>query len=491
MAKDYNALAKSIIELVGGEENVVSLAHCMTRLRFKLKDHSKAKTDELKKLNGVIKVLEAGGQYQVVIGTDVEDVYNVILANTKIKAAGSEQASALETASDTASEKEGIVATLIDTVSSIFTPFLGAFTGAGLLKGFVVLFVTLGLLDKSTTTYTILNAAGDGVFYFLPIFLAYCAGTKFGAKPFISMAIASALVYPNITALFSATDPIPVEFLGIPVKMVSYTSSVLPIIVVCFVQAELEKLLNRIIPQIVRNIFLPVLDLLILVPLTFIVIGPITTTAANGISVAIQSLLRLCPPLGGALMAGLWPIMILFGIHWAIMSIGFANLGILGYDYLLPLTVSCNFSVAIAALAVFLKSKKKNVIQGWIRTAAEPTATTTSAASGGSSEELLGPRPAIRKQGAADAGCRNPFACGGNREARLGQRSDFSRPRQGVAEKSSSATRKARRFTSRRAKTAAARKAPCGGCSHFVESSGKITSRTRRCTRSRTLPAAS
>lgn len=227
----------------------------------------------------------------------------------------------------------------------------------------MVLFVTLGLLDKSTTTYTILNAAGDGVFYFLPIFLAYCAGTKFGAKPFISMAIASALVYPNITALFSATDPIPVEFLGIPVKMVSYTSSVLPIIVVCFVQAELEKLLNRIIPQIVRNIFLPVLDLLILVPLTFIVIGPITTTAANGISVAIQSLLRLCPPLGGALMAGLWPIMILFGIHWAIMSIGFANLGILGYDYLLPLTVSCNFSVAIAALAVFLKSKKKNVKQ--------------------------------------------------------------------------------------------------------------------------------
>ena len=139
---------------------------------------------------------------------------------------------------------------------------------------------------------------------------------------------------------------------------------------------------------------------------------------------------------------------------------------------------------------LFYKNLKFHFL-GWIRTAAEPTATTTSAASGGSSEELLGPRPAIRKQGAADAGCRNPFACGGNREARLGQRSDFSRPRQGIAEKSASATRKARRFTSRRAKTAAARKAPCGGCSHFVESSGKITLRTRQCTRSRTLPAAS
>ena len=356
---NYNQLAQDIVRLVGGEENVISLAHCVTRLRFKLKKRSLAKTEEIKKLDGVIKVMEAGGQYQVVIGTDVGDVYDIILANTNIVAGGEEQASALEAAADTASaEKEGIVATLIDIVSSIFTPFLGAFTGAGLLKGFIVLFVTLGLLDK---TYTILNAAGDGVFYFLPIFLAYCAGNKFGAKPFISMAIAAALVYPNITALFSATDPIPVEFLGIPVKMVSYTSSVLPIIVVCFVQAYFEKLLNRVIPKLVRNIFLPVLDLLVLVPLTFIVIGPITTAAANGMSTAIQALLRLCPPLGGALMAGLWPIMILFGIHWAIMSIGFANLGILGYDYLLPVSFCHNMAESGAAFGAALRMKDKEL----------------------------------------------------------------------------------------------------------------------------------
>lgn len=363
MAKDYNHLAKEIVAKVGGEENVISLTHCMTRLRFKLKNSSLAKTDEIKKLEGVIKVMEAGGQYQVIIGTDVGDVYDIIIAETHITAGGEEQADE-DSAADAAGEAKGsIVSKLIDVVSSIFTPFLGAFTGAGLLKGFVVLFVTLGLLDKSSTTYTILNAAGDGVFYFLPMFLAYCAANKFGAKPFISMSIAAAMVYPNITALFNATDPIPVEFLGIPVKMVSYTSSVLPIIVVCFVQAKLEKLMNRVIPQMVRNIFLPVLDLLILVPLTFIVIGPITTALSNGMSNAIQALLRLCPPLGGALMAGLWPIMILFGIHWAIMAIGFNNLSVLGYDYLLPLTVSCNFSIAIATLAIFLKSKKKNVKQ--------------------------------------------------------------------------------------------------------------------------------
>ena len=197
MAKDYNVLAKSIVELVGGEENVVSLAHCVTRLRFKLKDVSLAKTEEIKKLNGVLKVMEAAGQYQVVIGTDVGDVYDIILKTTHITEAGVAQASAAETAADTApAEKQKLSAVLIDTISGIFTPFLGAFTGAGLLKGFMVLFVTLGVLDKSTTTYAILNAAGDGVFYFLPIFLAYCAGSKFGAKPFISMAIASALVYP-------------------------------------------------------------------------------------------------------------------------------------------------------------------------------------------------------------------------------------------------------------------------------------------------------
>jgi len=361
MAKDYNALAKTVVELVGGEENVISLAHCMTRLRFKLKDESKANTEKLNSTPGVIQVMQAGGQYQVVIGTDVTDVYDAILAGTKIKAASSEQAPVQETESDTPEKKESMVATLIDIVSSIFTPFLGAFTGAGLLKGFMVLFVTLGVLDKSTTTYAILNAAGDGVFYFLPIFLAYCAGSKFGAKPFISMAIASALVYPNITALFSATDPIAVDFFGIPVHMISYTSSVLPIIAACFVQAKLEKLLNRVIPKMLRGIFIPVLDLLILVPLTFIVVGPVTDILGNGLSTIIEAGMHLCPPLGGFLMAALWPVMIIFGIHWAFVPIALNNLAVLGYDYLLPLTVGCNFGIAAACLAVFLKTKNKEL----------------------------------------------------------------------------------------------------------------------------------
>jgi hypothetical protein len=172
--------------------------------------------------------------------------------------------------------------------------------------------------------------------------------------------------------------------------------------------------------------------------------------------------------------------------------LGFTGLyKVFGFDCCGECSTKCKPLTKVSGFSFYVMQLMLEYGELGTRTAAEPTATTTSAASGGSSEELLGPRPAIRKQGAADAGCRNPSACGGNREARLGQRSDFSRPRQGVAEKSASATRKVRRFTSCRAKTAAARKAPCGGCSHFVESSGKITLRTRRCTRSRTLPAAS
>ncbi len=362
MAKDYNALAKTIVELVGGEENVISLAHCVTRLRFKLKDESRANTEKLNSTQGVIKVMQAGGQYQVVIGTDVGDVYDVILKNTHITAAGEAQATEAETAADTApAEKQKLSAVLIDTISGIFTPFLGAFTGAGLLKGFLVLFTTLGWLDKATTTYTILNAAGDGVFYFLPIFLAYCAGTKFGAKPFISMSIAAAMVYPNMTALFSITDPVPVDFFGIPVHMISYTSSVLPIIAACFVQARFEKLLNRVVPKLLRGIFIPVLDLVVIVPLSFIVIGPVTDLLGRGVSTIIETGLNLCPPVGGFLMAALWPVMIIFGIHWAFVPIALNNLAVLGYDYLLPLTVGCNFGIAAACLAVFLKTKNKEL----------------------------------------------------------------------------------------------------------------------------------
>ncbi|MBR0137076.1 MAG: PTS transporter subunit EIIB, partial [Erysipelotrichaceae bacterium] len=213
MAKDYKALADGVIANVGGPENVASFAHCVTRLRFKLKDDSKVNMEALGKVPGVIKVLTASGQLQVVIGQDVTEAYDAVLANYNLNAAGE-----VEAEDKAAAAKEGkkfdIAGTLADIVSGIFLPFMSAFMGAGLLKGILVLLTTFNILPKDSSTYSILYAVADGTFYFLPMFLAYSAGKKFGANPFVTMAIAAAMLYPNFAALSSAEN---VNFLGIPV----------------------------------------------------------------------------------------------------------------------------------------------------------------------------------------------------------------------------------------------------------------------------------
>ena len=352
MAKDYASLAKQIVENVGGEENVISLTHCVTRLRFKLKDESKANKDALVALKGVIQVVQAGGQYQVVIGNEVTDVYDAVLANTNVKAAGEEGLAKAE-------KRESVLGTsFVSIVSGIFMPFMGAMSAAGLIKGFLVLFVTLGLLSKESSTYTILYAAGDSVFYFLPIFLGYTAGKTFGAKPFISMMIASALVYPNIVALNGAEG---VSFFGLPVNMISYTSSVLPIVAACFVQAKVEGVLYKYIPKLLANTLIPVITALILIPLTFLVVGPVTSILGDIISSIIMFFMNLASPVAGFLMASLWPVMIIFGVHWAFVPIALNAMQTLGYDFILPLTVGCNFGIGAAALAIFLKTKNQDL----------------------------------------------------------------------------------------------------------------------------------
>ena len=361
MAKDFVKMAKEIVANVGGEENVISVTHCVTRLRFKLHDEEKADEKALLAC-GALKVIRAGGQYQVVIGNDVGDVYNAVLANSKVKAAGEEASAPASVATSDGTKKKGkalLGDAFVAIVSGIFMPFMGAFTGAGLLKGFLVLFVTVGLLSKESTTYTILYAAGDGVFYFLPVFLAYTAGKTFGAKPFVSMAMACAMVYPNIVSLKGAETA--VTFMGLPVDMISYTSSVLPIIAICAFQAQFEKLMEKIIPKIVRSMLIPLLDLIIVVPLGFLLIGPITNTIGNVISTVIMAIMDFCPPVAGFLMAALWPVMIIFGVHWAFVPIALNNMMTLGYDSILPLTVGCNFGIAAATLAIFLKTKSREL----------------------------------------------------------------------------------------------------------------------------------
>ncbi|MTK06114.1 MAG: PTS beta-glucoside transporter subunit EIIBCA [Hungatella sp.] len=350
--KNYDELAKQIVASVGGAGNVNSLIHCATRLRFQIKDPAKVDKKRLSQTEKVITVVEAGGQLQVVIGNAVGDVYDAILATSSIKAGDMDT-------DDKKSSDKNIINMFMSTVSGIFAPILGAMSGAGLLKGLLILFTTMGWLSTDMGTYRILFAAADGVFTFLPVFLAYTSAKRFKADPFVSVAIASALMYPNITAAFAAKESL--TFLNIPVVLVSYTSSVIPIILSVYVLSKLERGLRSILPDIVKNIFTPLLSLVIMVPSTFLVIGPVSDFAGKMLAGGYTALVSVNPIIAGFILGLVWPAAVMFGLHWGFIPIVINNISQYGRDTLFTITGPNNFAQAGAALGVFLKTKNKKV----------------------------------------------------------------------------------------------------------------------------------
>lgn len=352
MAKNYQKMANEIVDLVGGKSNITSLTHCVTRLRFVLVDENKAQKTALEKVDGVIKVMQSSGQYQVVIGTDVGDVYDKVLAITGIQ----DNHAVTEDA-----DKKSAMDAIVDTISGIFMPFMAGFSAAGLLKGILVLFTTLGILDTANTTYTFLYAMADGVFYFLPIFLAHTAGVKFGASPYVSMAIAAAIVYPEISALFNSGAA--ASMFGIPVTLISYTSSVIPIIIAVYFQSKLEKFLSPRFPKIIRGIFVPMISLFVTTSLTFYIIGPVTNTVSTAVANAIVWLLNLAPVVAGFVFALFYPLMIIFGLHWGFLPVSMNNFSVLGGDPIMAITTGTNFGMAGATLGIFLKTRNTDLRQ--------------------------------------------------------------------------------------------------------------------------------
>lgn len=345
MAKDYTKLAATIVELVGGEENVTSVTHCITRLRFRLKDEGLAQTEKLNQTEGVISILKAAGQYQVVIGNHVTDVYDAIPKVSNIELGG-------EVDQD---EGDSLLNRAINLLSGIFMPMLPAMSAAGLLKAFVIMFNTFGVLDSASTTYQLLYAMGDAVFYFMPVFLARTAAKKFRCNDWTAMAIAAFLCYPTLTTLFNGADP--VDLFGLPVTLISYTSSVLPIIVAVYCQSWIEKGLNKVVPDMLKGLIVPICTVFVACVATIFVVGPVTDFIGRAIANGLTALLATVPLVAGFLIGALWPCLIIFGMHWGFIPVIMSNIGTLGYDVILPITVGTNFAVGTAALAVFLKTK--------------------------------------------------------------------------------------------------------------------------------------
>ncbi|WP_375319682.1 beta-glucoside-specific PTS transporter subunit IIABC [Enterococcus faecium] len=359
----YEKLVKEILKDVGGKENINGLTHCITRLRFNLKDEEKANTEELKEVPGVVTVVQSGGQYQVVIGNHVRDVYKEFI-----------ELSGLSTETEVVKEKKGLLDSFIDIISGIFTPVLGLLAATGMIKGLNVLFVSLGWFTNTSGTYAILQAAGDCFFYFFPIFLGYTAAKKFGLNQFVGMALGAALVYPAIAGLtasveplytlFSGTifeSPIYITFLGIPVILMNYGSSVIPIVVSTFFCSKLEKSLARIIPGILKSFLVPFLTVIIMVPLTFIIIGPIATWAGDLLGEFVLTIYNFSPIVAGIAVGAIWQVLVMFGLHWGIIPIAINNISVLGYDPVMVLGQATPFATAGAVLAVIIKSRNVSV----------------------------------------------------------------------------------------------------------------------------------
>lgn len=356
MAKDYSSSINRIIQLVGGTENIQNLVHCVTRLRFTLKNLEKANVAELKKVEGVIDVVMTSEQCQVVIGPKVKDYYNAIME--KYGSFGSETKK--ESAEEKSKEKKSILTTLFETISGIFVPILGALAGAGMLKGVLVALSSAGLLDSAGGTYQIFYSLADAMFYFMPLALAFSAAKRFKANPFIAFAIVSAMIYPNI--LSAAAEGISLTlFSVIPVKTMEYTNSVLPPIIVVYVLSKVEKFFNKIIPAMLRTIFVPLLSMIIVFPLSLTIIGPVVSELSNVIAAVFTSIYSLNPPIAGAVIGGFWTVTIITGLHWGMFPVVMNNIGVYGYDTLLPLTIATNFASAGAAFGVFLKTKDTKV----------------------------------------------------------------------------------------------------------------------------------
>lgn len=349
MAKDYTSLASGIVENVGGKENISSLTHCITRLRFTLKDKSKVNKAVLEQLNGVIQVLDVGGQIQVVVGTKVGQIYDAVLSVTGLVGGG-------EVAADEGGNGDNnVVGKFISLVSGLFTPLMTAFTGAGMLKVVLILLTNFNLLDTASGTYQILYAGADAIFYFLPLALGISAAKKFGCNQFVAMAVTAALVYPDMVSLKSAGASI--TFLGIPVVLMSYASSVIPAIAAVWFTSLVEKGLKKVLPDVVQNIFLGMLEIMICVPVTYLVIGPVTSYAGTLLASGYTFIMNINPVIAGAVVAFFWPCFVIFGLHWGFVPIVINNIATTGYDSLFVITGPNNMAQAGAALGVFLKTK--------------------------------------------------------------------------------------------------------------------------------------
>lgn len=350
----YQAIAKEILKDVGGKDNIVDVTHCYTRLRFVLKDTKQANKEALLQTEGVISVVESGGQYQVVLGNKVAHVYNALEPLL---------AQQLTTKTST-KEKNSLGNRILNTVAAIFTPVVPAIAASGMLKGILAIAVMVAnnfyQVDlKPLNTYIILSAASDALFYFMPVILGYSAAKVFKTNEYIAMVIGATLCYPTIVSLM--TEESAVTLFGLHVTKANYVSTVIPIILAIFILAYVQRFLEKVIPEVLKIIMVPTLSLLLMIPATLLLFGPIGIYLGDGVNWLYYYIMNLSPILLGGFIGGIWCVLVIFGAHRGLVPIGINDVARTGRQNLLAFAGAANFSQAGAAFGVFVRTKNKDL----------------------------------------------------------------------------------------------------------------------------------
>ena len=352
---DYKKVGLDVLELVGGVSNVSKLTHCATRLRFELNDISKAKVSEIEKLPGVISVVNKGGQFQVVIGNEVQTAYRSILnklgnnVNNKNESEGKK-------------EKQGVISSFISIISTTFTPMIPAITGAGMIKALLAILTLTGLLTSESHTYILLDTIADAAFFFMPMLLAYGAALKFECSPILAITIAGVLLHPNLGSLMASGDSI--SFMGLPVRLTDYAGSVIPIIITVWAMSYIEKFAEKVSPSIIKFFTKPLLILLITAPLALIIIGPLGTYLNDLVAASAEFINSKASWLIPFLMGALQPLLVVTGTAWAMTPIATMQLTNNGAEMINgPGMLASNIAQGAATLCVAVKSKNKSLKQ--------------------------------------------------------------------------------------------------------------------------------
>ncbi|WP_429948655.1 beta-glucoside-specific PTS transporter subunit IIABC [Enterococcus sp. AZ101] len=349
---NYKESAKQILDLVGGEANIQSVTHCMTRLRFVLRNESLVEDTRVKEVPGVMGVMRKGGQYQVIIGNDVASYYKELAKLGHF----SNQSS-----TDDTGTKKNLFEAFVDVISGCMSPLIPAMLGGGMIKVLLILLPLMGILDNSSQTFAILSFFGDAPFYFMPMMLAFTAAQKFNVTPMLAVTVGGIMLHPNFVEMVNAGDP--VHFLGLPVTLASYGSSVIPILIMVWLMKYIEGFFDKIIPNVIKSFTKPLLILLISGLVALIVVGPLGTFAGQLLSSAIIWIQGKAGWLALGLMAAFMPLIVMTGMHWAFAPIFLIASPATPDILILPAMLAANLAQGAAALAVSAKTKDKNLKQ--------------------------------------------------------------------------------------------------------------------------------